>query len=132
MIAVLQERCTKRTTHDGSRFPDSSTSKRSEAAHAEPVLAIAAVAVVGLLLSCLACAGVATLYGTSCGHPAVPPFVKRNAKVKLFTTNTNVYVAEQGIVREVSGPWVLIERPDSKEQPYWINFANVVRCRADE
>ena len=52
--------------------------------------------------------------------------------VKLFTTNGNVHVGEQGIVKEISGSWVLIERPEATERPYWINFANVVHCRPEE
>jgi hypothetical protein len=100
-----------------------------------PLLAIAVVAGLGLLLGCLACGGVAALYGTGGGgqHPAVPPpFVKKNAKVKLFTPVSNFNLGEEGIVKEVSGSWVQLELTGSKARPYWINFANVTHCRLEE
>jgi hypothetical protein len=84
-----------------------------------------------LLFSCLACGGVATLYGTGGGQSAdLPLFVRRNAKVRYYPITGP---GEQGTVKDVRGTLVLIEYRGSKDATVdWINFANVTRCRLDE
>jgi len=100
-----------------------------------PLMAII-VGGLGLLLGCLACGGVAALFGTGGlgrgQHSALPPITKKDAKLRIVTTNYNPLSNGRGVVKEISGPWVLMEDLDSPDRTYWISFNHVIYCRPAE